>query len=809
MTETGKTPFSFPSHFVDSEIKKTAKYCKSFAEAFDGDCKQNPADTGLQRGGSSSTRFRKLARGEQDPNAYKEQMTLRSEDGRPNTSYRNLNWQIVKVAPKLRNVLKAKIVNHDWRMNVRMVDRLAMSQRRFEKSKILEFLTNQDAIQAFEKYAKNVQLERPAPEEELQDITVHSIDTYLDMNPKDMAAMEVKDLLTMNLVNADWAQKSDEMAGDLIDIGLGAIHVYVDDANLIQLERWIPEKIVTNKCLSNDFSDMLRVGYYDDIAVTEIRRQCKGEISEEDLKELANKNTGGRSYAESAQAYWNESTYSYAYDHEKVRVFKCYWYSTDETTYQVFKNEAGNTRVVKEKFGYVPFKGDPKVNEGKGMTDQEFNKTFNGIKTIYREKIRNVYRCSWIVGTDHVYNYGLMTNMFRQASSYSETLLPVAIYSTDNMSTIGNVETLLDQFQLNWLQFQAHTAASKPPGIAIEKNALARAAMGPGQAGKKVDWKKLLQLYAESGNIVYDGYDINGNPLQTYPFQELKNGLSEGAVKHLDIMITMLDFIRNILGINAMVEGEAPPERLGKAVAQLSFGATTNALSYLNNGYKSIYEKTCKLILGLLPDAVESGQLSSFQEAMGMETMRFFDLNKDLGLRDMGIYVEEGPDDLIRQNITNAIQIAIKNGTIDEEDVIYIEMEENPYRAIQYLRFKKKKKAREKQQIDQSNMAFQAEKNGEIEQMKLKEQEEQQIREWDREKQKIMLTQSFEAQSKNEAFTQQVILMKLENKMELSAEQQSFINQRALSLSMIREQGKIDKEIAAINAKNRGTTKTK
>jgi hypothetical protein len=809
MAQTDEKTFGFPSQFVDPEIKKTAKYCKSYAVAFDGDCKSSPTETGLIRASNSYTRLRKLGRGENDPNAYKEQMTMRSEDGSPNVSFRNLSWQIVKIAPKLRNVLKAKVVNHDWRMNVRTIDSMAMSRRRYEKAKILEYMTNQEAITAFEEYSAKIKLDRPVPEEDLQDINPHSIDTYLDMNPRDMTAMEVKDLLTYTMMNADWGQKADEGVGDLIDIGVMCMHPYVDEANTIQLERWFPEKTVTNKCVTNDFRDMIRIGYYDDITVSEIKRQTKGSLGEEAYKEIACKNTSGKSYSDAAANYWQEGTYSYAYDHEKVRIFKCFWYSDDNFTYTEYKNEAGNNRMKRENFNYVPFKGDGSVNEGKGMSDEEFHQFSGGTKTIYRDVVRNVYRCTWIIGTDHVYNYGLANNMFRQAKSYKNTMLPVAIYTTDKMSTVGNIEALLDQFQLNWLQFQAHVAASKPPGVAIEKNALARAAMGPGQSGQKVDWKKLLQMYAESGNIVYDGYDTNGNPLPQYPFSELKNGLSEGAVKHLEIMIMMLDFIRNILGINALVEGEAPPERLGKAVAELSFGATTNALSYLNDGYKSVYEQTCKLVLGMLPDAVQAGQLPSFQEAMGMETMRFLDLNKDLGLLDLGIYIEEGPDDVVRQRISQAIELAIKNQDLDPEDAVYVELEENPYRAIQYLKMKRRQKQRMKQRAEQSNIQLQGEEVRKTEEQKQKMLEDAEIRSWERERQKLVLQQTFDTQDKEEAFTQQVILMKLENKIALSTEQEEFVNKKALTLAAIREQGKIDEKIARINAKNRSLTKTK
>ena len=60
--------------------------------------------------------------------------------------------------------------------------------------------------------------------------------------------------------------------------------------------------------------------------------------------------------------------------------------------------------MQQKEHGWTPFKGDKTVNEGRGLTDDEFKQHYNGEREIYRDRVRNVYKCSWVVDTDYAYN---------------------------------------------------------------------------------------------------------------------------------------------------------------------------------------------------------------------------------------------------------------------------------------------------------------------------------------------------------------------------------------------------------------------
>lgn len=417
--------------------------------------------------------------------------------------------------------------------------------------------------------------------------------------------------------------------------------------------------------------------------------------------------------------------------------------------------------MIREKNGYVPFKGDKTVNEGKGLSDAEFNKMFEGKKRIYRNEVRNVYKSNWIVETTFSYDSGLMNNMARTARQLGETELPVVIYTTDFESTIGDVETILDQLQMNWMQFQSHIAGSKPDGIAIERRALAKLAT-QGGAGEKFDPKEALILYAETGNIVFDGYDQHGNPLPWLPIKELKNGLSPAAFQHLEIMVHLIDILRNNLGLNPLTEGNLPHPRLGKKVAELAVAGSANKLTYLIRGYRSIYERVCKKIATMIPDTFEIADPQSIKEALGDETYRYFS-NNSTTWREFGIKIEEGIDQAFQERVSNIITRGLDKESLSPEDALYMETEKNPYRIMQYLRKKSRENREKRIQETERKLAAEADSSAKASKAKTEGEKEVEKAKTDGAMALEKLKHELNLESQQGDFTRSMLLEKVKN----------------------------------------------
>lgn len=694
---------NFPSQFETSDVKASQGYSLKYQQAQHTESANLPTETALCRNNKSYHRFRALGRGEQSSNQYKELTGLKrtkEKGGKGQGSFRNINYEILKFMPKIRAVLVNKITNQPLNLTAKPIDPTSLSKRRFHKAVYQDSIINKSWYDEFEKFTK-MKVDRPGGDGPQ---TMQEIDPWLDMNPKDITAMEVIDELKKVFIENDWEQLKTEIAGDLVDCAVGGTIQFLDVNNKIRFERIVPENCIVNKCVFPDFRDMIRFGQYFDMTVSELKIQTQGKWGEQAYFDIA-QNVAGNRYNKGSryQDYFEPNSYSYAYDHEKVRVLKSMWYSTDTEVSIEYVNEAGNSRVMQKESTYIPYLGDKSVNEGKGMPDDQYNELNKGKKKIHRRQVRNVYKSSWVVDTGYVYDNGLMKNMLRPGGSTQETVMPVTLITTDFVSTIGLVEQPIDQVQLNYLQYQSHMSASKPPGIAIEKHALARLAKGiPGQ--DKWDPKENLIMYAETGNLLYDGYDKHGNVLLQKPFEELTGGLPAGAQQHYEFMLQFVQLIRTMLGLNDLTEGQTPPERMGKTVAQLAFGASDNALSHLVKAYKNIFEKTARNCFYLLQNNIQLMNKSEMVESLGEESYVHFSLNSDIGLLDMGISLEDDPDQLTKDGITQTLNLMVENGQLPGEMAILIQRVDNPYRQILMIKkarqdYESKMSAQKQQEI--------------------------------------------------------------------------------------------------------------
>jgi len=763
--------YRFPNQFAPPEVKNSAEYCRQYAEAFHYESAHLPTEGALFRNNKNYTRYRQYARGEQSILQYKELMGLkRVSDGKPmNTSFRNLNFEILKIAPKIRNVVVNKVVNQNMTLNVKATDPTSTTEELQYKSSLLEFMVNKESIDAFEKtYA--IQLDRPFSPDEMPPSDISEVDPYVKMNPKDISCMEILDVLNRNFDDNNWKQLGLEIAGDLFDAGVAGTRQYIDPSNEVKFRRIIPERCICNKCILTDFRDLIRFGEYIEVTVSELKRITNGSWGEEAYKEIANKVSAGHPYRNVAASYFDASSYTYAYDHEKVTVLDCMWLSTDTEVYTTFKNGSGNNRVKKESFNYRPFRGQMDINNGQGMSDKEFEAYHQGNRKIIRREVRNVYTCCWVVDTKYVYNFGLMKNMMRSVNRPQETRLPVTLFTTDFMATVGLIEQPLDQVQLNYLQYQSHVAASKPPGIAVELGSLAR--MSGGGPNKRIDPKEALQMYAETGNYVYNGTDANGNPVQGYPFQELKNGLSEGAAQHFEEILKWISIIRQTVGINDLTEGQTPPERLGKSVAELSVGATDNALSHLTRAFQSIFIGTAVNTWYMFQNNIQRMSQEQIENSLGHETYRYLTINKGLGLKEFGFTLEEGLDDTTIQGIFTTLDQMVANQEIPGEDAVMIKMNiKNPYRQILMIRKHRIELMRQQQQQQEQNMRVQGEENTKTAVATEEAKRQTQAEAFQQDVQKMQMQASIESSRRREDFMYEAQMRRQEREFEMDEKQ--------------------------------------
>lgn len=651
-------------------------------------------------------KYRLYARGKQPIDQYKDLLGVRKRHGKKDQSWRNLDWNILPIFPKFKKIIKNRLKKLPREILLNAIDPGSIKEQDDQRAMLMEWMINKEFHEQMAElvsgYKPSTPFEKGQPVPENAD----QIKMYQDMYPKNKYIMYMQDQIDLAFLQADWKQMEDMILDDLIEVGIASTKTYIDNIGRIRIRRRIPEQTICNACITNDFSDLIRIGDYQQLTLSELRASVPaGTFTEDDLAKIASKCSGRDYTAIGAQSYF--LTYNrYPWDHEKVTVLDAEWYSADDTVYVKTKNASGNVTTQKRE--------NPYWLQKKGLTDAEYEMFYRNKgeeRFLIRDTVNNVYGARWICDTDYIFDYGRKSNMIRAINSINDCHLSSCMYTLDFDSLMRQVEPVLDNIQINWLQYQHHLAQSKPKGVAIEKRALGMVEVG----GTKLKIQDILQMYAETGSFIYVGTDPNGRPYPYKPIEELKGGISEAAQGHLNFIVSQIDLLRNVIGLSELTDGSAPDPKTGKFVAENAVANTDNALGDIYHGFINIYENTAKRVCMLVPDAELMGRSAGRELALGSDTHEFFLDYRSISLMDFALRVQAGITTELRQNLHDILVASLKvnGGVLLPEDAFLIEDEKNIRRAYLLLAQKRRQREEEQEQSEIRKMQAQAQGNTE------------------------------------------------------------------------------------------------
>lgn len=698
--------YGFPRHDI-SPVKKNKAWHLQYSKAFHKEY-NNSVGKLMRWMADEYAEWRLYAAGKQDPDQYKERLGGKKRKGKNDKTWRNLDWSILPIFPRFIGVIKQRLLKQHREIMLQAIDQTSISNERKRKAEMLDFLANREFYEAT---AEQLGVPLRTPFEPGEPIPENSseVDIHLRMYPKNKYIMYMKDQIELAFEYNDWKQKEEDIMDDLIKIGLSGTRVWLDVNGAIKISRVIGDKMISNVITEKDFSDQIRIAYYEQISISQLRSQVKkGTFTEEDYVNIVNSAQRGTTYdIINNTAKYFDANNCWPYDHERITVLREEWFSADDLAYVVTKNNKGNTTIQKrDNPGWLGAKSDQEYKEFYKLSKQEE-------REVIRDSINRTYECSWIVDTDYVFNYGPVTNMIRNIGTLKDVESSFSMYAMDvsGDSLVRQCMPILDNIQINWLQYQHHLAKSKPNGLAIEKRALGAVDLGNGQ---KLSSGQVLQMYAETGSYIYTGTDANGRPYPYKPIEEIMGGISAAAKQHLDFILVQIDFLRSILGLNEQTDASSPNPDIGKSVSEMVNMNTNNALGTLYHGFLSIYERTAKKICMLVPEASKIPNRGRM-EALGYDNAAYVNAFKDIPFLELGIKVDTGSTDQMKANLTNHVNTSLKSagvpGGLLPEDAYVIENEPNIQRAYLILSQKRRLREKEEQNRQKDLMKTQADGN--------------------------------------------------------------------------------------------------
>lgn len=747
MDNTVEMTNGFPSHTIDNEKKDKnwiAQYMKAAWHDFSTYYPNN-----LYNGRDRYHETKLYMLGKQSISRYKKLLQPR-DSANEDQSWININWEVLPIIPKFRRLALATLMKTDYNISIDAIDPIAQDdKKKYYADNAAKIILKEE----FEKQGLDPELV-PAPDVDAANLT--ELDMYMNYSYKHRLAIELELGLQLIMSVNQFDQERNRVLEDIFDWGIGGYKEYFDSNGNIKIRRVNPMNLVASYSTDPNYIDAQYAGEVVEMTIADLRQVAGDQFTEEQYKIIAEKFQN--KYGNPSTLRDQNSSYDRVYDGFRIRVLDLEFYSYNSMILEERVNSKGNVVVGRTN----------KIKNSK--KDKKFSKT--SYKVVYQGK--------WIVGSDFYFDCKLATNMKRAKSSLTDTtmsyhLVAPNIYQMSTYSLGDQMKTLADQIQLAWYKLQNVMLRARPRGIMIELGALENVPLG--KAGRALKPMEILDLYNQTGNLVYRRLDENGQASNYKPIEELDNGIGNEAVQYFNIINNNIQLLREILGFNEVTDGSTPDPRMLNGVAKLASESTNNSLDFLKRAERNLMERLCYSLTLRLQDAVLMGDISGYIRALGSSSVQFFKLDPETSAYECGLMITQKPDAAEKEKLGRRIEQAIQTNQITLADAMMVENLDN----VKYAEVLLSYKIKQNQEETQKRAMEQQQMNGKIQQ---------------------------ESAMAAEAAKQQTLQMEIQAKMQLlSTEKQLESQLLAMKLqneAMI-EQGKLEGKIntAKIEADSR------
>jgi len=649
-------------------------------------------------------RNRSYAEGNQDVGKYKDLLDVQGD-----SSYLNIDWSPVSVIPKFVDVIVNGMVNQEYDVKAKSIDPIAAKERLDKKKRMFAEMITKD-------FVNNLENETGVPLSNNGFIadSNEEIEMFMALNYKQNVEIALEKAIEYTLDINDYDEVKRNMIRDLVVLGLCAAKTEMSKTEGVKIRHVDPANLITSFSAKPDFKNIRHAGEVYSITIADLKQQAGDEFSEDDYikiaREYAGKNNNPVNYG--TQAYYENGNETYDYDKFSVNILDAEFITSHSLKYEKKENKFGGYSVNKKPSNYKKPKKSKTKREDIGST----------VKVVYKGK--------YIVGTDYIFNYGMMQDMPRPKSNLAETRLSYIVYQPNlykmkSRSLVDRMIPFADQIQLAHLKIQHVLAKARPKGAAFEVGSLENVSKGDGGTFTPLE---LQEIYDQTGNIYYRRIDDEGQMTGAMPIQELENGIGRDFGTLIGVYNHNMQMIRDVTGVNEARDASKPSSEALVGVQKLSLLASNNATRDVNDAYLNVTRRVSQSITVRMQDLVNfKGLHKMYTNVIGDTSMHSIDMMKKLSIHEFGITLEVAPSEEEKQMMEQNIQVSLAQKELRLEDAIMIRSIRNIKMANQMLILR-----RTKYQKEQQAMAQQAsEQNAQLQQQsaqqaaQLKQQEMQ------------------------------------------------------------------------------------
>ena len=676
----------FPKYNATDAEKQSKTYGLQVAKAIEGEW--------FKRSGNGCRFYdryadyhskRLYARGEQPVEMYQDLFKVNGDN-----SWLNLDWSIVKIAPKFVDIVVNGINNRGFAIKAQSEDISSA-----EKKNIFQEMVEADMYaKDFLKQTKD-QFGIDAYNVNPEEIPESDEEMSLYMQLKYKPSIEIAAEISINTIleqNGYIDSIKPLVDYDITVIGKGAIRHNFKPGEGVVIEYVDPALLVHSYTDKRDHSDCFYFGDVKTVHYTELRK-IDPTLTDEQIAEM--KATSSMWYRNYPEAY------QYSDDAFADEMINLLFFSYKTEKRFVFKKKNlgnGGARVIRRDESFVP---DP---EGDGMFERK-----DIIKDVWYEGVL-------VLGTKYLIDWKLQKNMVRPESPsgkvYSNYIVNAPrMYRGQEDSTLSRMIPFLNQIQLIHLKLQQVASRVNPNGIYIDADGLVDVDLGN---GKTYSPSEALNLYFQTGTVIGRSNTTDGDFNNArVPIQELNSNSGNDKISSLINMYNYnLNMIRDCTGLNEARDGSNPDDRGLVGLQKMAAAQSNVATRHILDGGIDITKRLATSLSLRISDILEYADFrDEFAMQVGKYNLAIMNDIKNLPLHSFGIFIELEPDEEEKAKLEENIQIALSKGNIELEDAIDIRTIKNVKLANEMLKVKKRNKLKAMQKREDEQSAIQMQIN--------------------------------------------------------------------------------------------------
>lgn len=676
---------TYPRHDIDPS-KKDKKWHKRWAEAaYSKYINDRSAIPSSRR--AEIELLRLYAIGNQPVEKYMDRLSPMDNKTGKRKGYMNVSWDILSVVPKFRAVVMGMFEKMDYDVYCNAIDEKSSDERTYMKWKVWAEKKMDEKLGPVEAQEKmGVAAFVPDSLEELQ--MMYEMGAF-----KLMQEIAMEKNLKWSFYLSSWKDIKRLLFEDMFDIGYAATKDYVDhgDSGKVKARYVDIKNMIANFSRKHTHDNLKVVGEVRGLTIPELRREAGNQISDTEMKEIANEYTGWKQNPDTIDftGFYNSDS---DYDNFDVSVVDMEFFDYDVQKYEEKKDKRGNKKFYKK--------------------DHKYNKKKSDTRTPHKGNYKTVRRVTWIIGTDYVYNWGYQNDVVTKGDN--DVRLSYNLYKHSDKSILASLIPLVDNIQITWLKIQNAIAMSAPSGIKVDVKALSDITLG----GQEQDPLDIIKLYKATGDILYSATthhsEFNGSGGS--PIERITGGVGPELQELTNIMSFDIDMIRQISGISAAMDASSLSAEVPVGTSKMQIGATNNIMHTMFVGYEYLKENTARNMAKRWQIVSRTRSFKGSYNPFGSLNTEIINISKGKTYADMGIKLEMQPT---AEQIAKIDALALQSSNAKKQggigislgDYMYIMrlLAENNLKLAQlYLQYKE---AKDQQRMEGKQMELEQQRN--------------------------------------------------------------------------------------------------